>query len=82
VHAEISVSSGEGLRIENEINGVHLAIDADRDEMRLSIDALILHLKLHVGGRNWPKAGHIGWSPVLVSRVPDLPDSVSERALG
>lgn len=80
--AEVTIGSGKGLRIESEIDRVNLAIDADGDEMRLSIDALVLHLKLHVGGRNRPKAGDTGWSPVLVSRVPDLPDSVSERALG
>ena len=82
MHSEVAAGATDGLRIESHVNWIDLAIDADRDEMRVSADAFVFHAQLDMGEGKWPSTGYSRWHPMLIRGVPHLPDAIAKRALG
>src|SRR5215472_17229099 len=81
VHAEIAAQTCKRLWVEGHVHRHDVAVGADGDKYRLAIAALELEPKLRVRGRRRPFTRYRSGNPVLVSRVPELPDAIPERAL-
>jgi len=81
VYAEIAVQAADGLRVEGHVHRHDVAVSADGDEYRASIVALELEPQLHMTRGRRPGTWYRSGNPLLIRRIPKLPDAVSERAL-